>query len=122
MSLLSTCRYFRGVAEFRGVATLEGLCFQWVVTFGILRYIVCDKGYAPLSKIHQVSPEFIAVFDPNSTFKCGFQFHVQGSNKFQEFLVYRTLATKMTQCKSLISQTKLLNRRCQRLLSQARRK
>ena len=69
----------------RRVATLEGLYFQWVVTFGTLRYIVCDKGYAPLSKIHQVSPEFIAVFDPNSTFKCGFQFHVQGSNKFQEF-------------------------------------
>lgn len=88
MSLCSGGRYisFRVVAEFRGVASLEGSLLWRVSTFGTLRYIVCDKGYAPLSKIHQVSHcEFIAVLDPNSTFKRGFQFHVQGSNKFQEF-------------------------------------
>ena len=74
---------FRGVASLEGSLLSEGLYFQWVVTFGTLRYMVSYKGYAPLSKIHQVSPEFIAVVDPNSTFKSGFHVHV--SNKFQEF-------------------------------------
>lgn len=60
----------------------EGLYFQCLVTFGTLRYMVCYNGYAPLSKIYQLSPEFIAVVVPNSTFKC--RFHVQGSNKLQE--------------------------------------
>lgn len=113
MSLLSTCRYFRGVAEFRGpgpfsrrVATLEGLYFGSLLSelYGILYAI---KGMLHLARYTRCLRNSLRFSTQIRLLSVDFSFTCREVTNSRNFLVYRTLATKMTQCKSLITQPKV---------------
>lgn len=113
MSLLSTCRYFRGVAEFRGFASLEGSLLWRVSTFngsllselyGILYAI---KGMLHLARYIRCLRNSLRFSTQIRLLSVDFSFTYREVTNSRNFLVYRTLATKMTQCKSLITQPKV---------------
>ena len=113
MSLLSTCRYFRGVAEFRGFASLEGSLLWRVSTFngsllselyGILYAI---KGMLHLARFTRCLRNSLRFSTQIRLLSVNFSFTYREVTNSRNFLVYRTLATKMTQCKSLITQPKV---------------
>ena len=113
MSLLSTCRYFRGVAEFRGFASLEGSLLWRVSTFngsllselyGILYAI---KGMLHLARYIRCLRNSLRFSTQIRLLSVNFSFTYREVTNSRNFLVYRTLATKMTQCKSLITQPKV---------------
>ena len=112
MSLLSTCRYFRGgggslsfqvVAEFRGVASLEGSLLWRVSTFngsllsklyGILYAI---KGMLHLARYTRCLRNSLRFSTQIRLLSVDFSFTYREVTNSRNFLVYRTLATKMTQ-------------------------
>ena len=97
MSLLSTCRYFRGVASLEGsllwrVSTFNGSLLSEL--YGILYAI---KGMLHLARFTRCLRNSLRFSTQIRLLSVDFSFTYGEVTNSRNFLVYRTLATKMTQ-------------------------